>query len=143
LELARQIAARARGPRAAKPAKPRRKNDDPQPLGELVDGLVAERGWQAQLGVHQLMARWPELVGDINAAHTVPESYDDGVLVVRAESTAWMTSIRQLAPQLVAKLNERLGQGSVIRIQVIGPQAPSWKKGRRSVPGRGPRDTYG
>ncbi|MDP4886606.1 MAG: DUF721 domain-containing protein, partial [Aquiluna sp.] len=25
----------------------------------------------------------------------------------------------------------------------IGPSAPSWKKGPRSVPGRGPRDTYG
>jgi predicted nucleic acid-binding Zn ribbon protein len=48
-----------------------------------------------------------------------------------------------MAPQLVAVLNEALGQGSVTRVQVIGPQAPSWKKGRRSVPGRGPRDTYG
>nr|NLD40552.1 DUF721 domain-containing protein [Actinomycetales bacterium] len=26
---------------------------------------------------------------------------------------------------------------------VLGPKAPSWKHGIRSVPGRGPRDTYG
>ncbi|MGB4918016.1 MAG: DUF721 domain-containing protein, partial [Propionicimonas sp.] len=37
----------------------------------------------------------------------------------------------------------QLGQGTVERVVVVGPSAPSWKKGKRSVPGRGPRDTYG
>ncbi|MFZ1282737.1 MAG: DUF721 domain-containing protein, partial [Propionicimonas sp.] len=46
-------------------------------------------------------------------------------------------------PQLVARLNDQLGQGTVERVVVVGPSAPSWKKGKRSVPGRGPRDTYG
>jgi predicted nucleic acid-binding Zn ribbon protein len=65
------------------------------------------------------------------------------VLTVRAESTTWATSLRQIAPQLVAVLNEQLGQGTVERVVDIGPTAPSWKKGKRSVQGRGPRDTYG
>ena len=65
------------------------------------------------------------------------------MLTVRAESSTWATSLRTIAPQLVAMLNEQLGQGTVTRVLVVGPEAPSWKKGRRSVPGRGPRDTYG
>jgi predicted nucleic acid-binding Zn ribbon protein len=73
----------------------------------------------------------------------VPESYKDTVLTVRAESTTWASSLRTIAPQLVAILNENLGQGTVTRVQVVGPESPNWKKGRRSVPGRGPRDTYG
>jgi predicted nucleic acid-binding Zn ribbon protein len=49
-----------------------------------------------------------------------------------------------LAPRIVAKLNEALGDGTVTRIEVRGPQAPSWKNGPRSIRGaRGPRDTYG
>ncbi|HEX5908206.1 MAG TPA: DUF721 domain-containing protein, partial [Propionibacteriaceae bacterium] len=49
-----------------------------------------------------------------------------------------------LAPQLVAMLNDQLGDCTVSRIKVLGPDAPSWKKGRRAVrDGRGPRDTYG
>jgi predicted nucleic acid-binding Zn ribbon protein len=28
-------------------------------------------------------------------------------------------------------------------IKFVGPDAPTWKKGKYSVPGRGPRDTYG
>ena len=63
---------------------------------------------------------------------------------MRADSTAWATNLRLLAPSIVARLNEQLGEGTVLRIVVKGPDAPSWKHGRRSVrDGRGPRDTYG
>ena len=66
------------------------------------------------------------------------------MLTVRTDSTAWAASLRTLAPQLVAILNEQLGDRTVTRIAVLGPDAPSWKKGRLSVrDGRGPRDTYG
>lgn len=96
------------------------------------------------MGLHQLLGRWPALVGPVNAAHAQPESFVDRVLTVRADSSTWAASLRLLAPQLVAKLNEALGEGSVLRILVLGPVAPSWKHGRRSVrDGRGPRDTYG
>lgn len=79
----------------------------------------------------------------MNAAHSAPEAYDERVLTVRADSSTWAASLRQIAPQLVARLNDQLGQGTVERVVVVGPSAPSWKKGKRSVPGRGPRDTYG
>ncbi len=105
--------------------------------------MIDAQGWSKELSVHHLLSRWPTLVGEVNAAHCEPEHYAEGVLTVRAESSTWAASLRSIAPQLVAALNEALGQGSVIRVAVIGPQAPSWKKGPRSVPGRGPRDTYG
>ena len=47
-------------------------------------------------------------------------------------------------PDVVRRLNEELGHGTVVLIEVAGPHLPSWKKGPRSVrDGRGPRDTYG
>ena len=71
-------------------------------------------------------------------------AYADTVLTIRTDATVWSTSLRTLAPSLVAKLNKELGEGTVTRIQVLGPNAPSWNHGPRSVrDGRGPRDTYG
>ncbi|NTW41567.1 MAG: DUF721 domain-containing protein, partial [Cellulomonadaceae bacterium] len=67
----------------------------------------------------------------------------DGVLVVRTDSTAWATNLTLLVPQLMGTLDKELGVGVVQRVQVVGPSGPHWGKGRRSVPGRGPRDTYG
>ncbi|MDR1711071.1 MAG: DciA family protein [Propionibacteriaceae bacterium] len=144
LDLARQIAARARGAKATPTAKPkRRKSGDLEPVGEILADVVEQQGWNTHIGLHQLLARWPDLVGQVNAEHSKPDSYFERVLTIRAESTTWASSLRQLAPQIVATLNAKLGQGAVERIVVIGPTAPSWKKGKLSVPGRGPRDTYG
>ena len=117
---------------------------DPQPLGEALEDVIAERGWTKQVSVHLLLGRWPELVGDTVAEHSRPEGFHERVLTVRTDSTAWATNLRLLAPAILARLNEQLGDGSVVRIVVKGPDAPTWKHGRRSVrDGRGPRDTYG
>jgi predicted nucleic acid-binding Zn ribbon protein len=117
---------------------------DPQLLSTAMERLVDSKGWTAQVDVRSMLARWSTLVGPVNAAHSHPESYTDTVLTVRADSTAWATQLRLLAPRLVATLNTALGDGTVTRVTVLGPDAPSWKRGRLSVrDGRGPRDTYG
>jgi predicted nucleic acid-binding Zn ribbon protein len=46
-------------------------------------------------------------------------------------------------PTLLRRLSVVLGDGVVELVQVQGPAAPSWRGGRRSVRGPGPRDTYG
>src|SRR5690606_38640169 len=109
----------------------------------MVDRMVRRQGWEDSLQNQSVFARWAELVGAEVGAHTTPESLADGRLVVRTDSTAWATQLRLLAPTLVRRLNEELGHGTVTVIDVQAPQGPSWKKGRRSVGGRGPRDTYG
>jgi predicted nucleic acid-binding Zn ribbon protein len=122
---------------------------DPQLLGSSVDRLMRERGWEAPTAVGGLTGRWAEIVGADVAAHVVPETFErapDGrglLLVLRAESTAWATSMRLLLPQVRARIDAELGVGTVREISVLGPAAPSWKHGRLHVPGRGPRDTYG
>ena len=116
---------------------------DPQPLEKAVDRLVSEHGWGQDLAVHGAVARWDQIVGPDVAAHVRPEGYSGGELTVRADSTAWATQVKLLAPNLVRRLNEEIGDRTVARVTVLGPHAPTWRKGPRSVPGRGPRDTYG
>lgn len=117
---------------------------DPQLLEGELARLVEDRGWELDLRIRGVFARWPELVGDQVAEHCAPESFVEGKLVVRATSTAWATQLRLLAPTVVRRLNEELGHGTVTVIDVLGPHGPTWKKGPRSTrDGRGPRDTYG
>lgn len=160
LDLARAIArATAKLSPTRKPGPKRPKRDrtgtgrvsgshpddrDPQLLGSTLGRLVDDHGWDLSLRVHGVMARWPELVGADIAAHTSPESFTDGKLVVRADSTAWATQLRLLAQSIVRRLNEELGAGTVTVLEVLGPHGPTWKRGPRSIRGaRGPRDTYG
>ncbi len=113
-------------------------------LGASLDKLVAESGWSTDLAVHGVFGRWAAIVGGDVAAHCSPESFQDGHVTVRTDSTAWATQLKLLAPTVVRRLNEELGHGTVSHIDVVGPQLPSWRRGRRAVRGgRGPRDTYG
>lgn len=149
---ARAVGAQTGRRRRSRPARPdgpqvsgaRADDRDPTRLGAAMERLVESQGWTAEVSLHALLARWALLVGPANASHSHPEGYQDGVLTVRTDSTAWATQLRYLAPRLVAQLNAEIGQGTVTAIRVLGPDAPSWKRGRRSVrDGRGPRDTYG
>ncbi|MBW9207717.1 DUF721 domain-containing protein [Mumia sp. zg.B53] len=160
IELARSIArayrsvgpAAPRGGRGGPRRRPRRPpsasgahpdDRDPQLLESTLDRLVSEHGWDTEVAVHGLFGRWAEIVGAEIAEHCRPDRYEDGQLWVQADSTAWATQLRLLAPNVVGRLNERLGHGTVVRINVRGPQGPSWGKGALRVRGRGPRDTYG
>ncbi len=117
---------------------------DPQSIESTLGRLVRDHGWTLDLRVHGVIGRWAELVGPEVAEHTTPESFAEGRLTVRTDSTAWATQLKLLAPTLVRRLNEELGHGTVLVIDVLGPHLPTWTKGRRSVRGaRGPRDTYG
>jgi predicted nucleic acid-binding Zn ribbon protein len=116
---------------------------DPLQLGAALQKFVKTAGAGADITKATLFARWGELVGPALAEHCAPSALTDGELLLRCESTAWASQVRLMAPQLVKKLNEALGHGSVRRIKATGPTAPSWRFGPRHVSGRGPRDTYG
>jgi predicted nucleic acid-binding Zn ribbon protein len=117
---------------------------DPSLLGDQLDRLLLDRGWKVDVAVGSVMGRWPEIVGPDIASHVEPLTFVDGILTVRADSTAWATQMRLLASSLLARIDEEIGAGAVTELKVVGPSAPSWSRGmRRSPDSRGPRDTYG
>lgn len=141
---ARRTTGQHRRRTVAKASGARPDDRDPQLLDEAMGRLVARRGWEVDLKVQGVFGRWAELVGREVADHCTPESFGEGRLVVRTDSTAWATQLRLLAPSVVRRLNEDLGHGTVTVIEVLGPHLPTWTKGRLSSrDGRGPRDTYG
>jgi predicted nucleic acid-binding Zn ribbon protein len=116
---------------------------DPQRLVNAIDGLLDQQGWQQRAAMGSVFGRWAEIVGRDLAAHTRPDSFTDGELAVTADSTAWATQLRLLAPALVRRLNAELGDGTVRRVKVRGPAPPRQRGGWRVPGSRGPRDTYG
>ena len=117
---------------------------DPERLGDQIEKIIADRGWAADVAAGSVMSRWPDIVGEQVAGHSEPVAYEDGVLTVRADSTAWATQLRLLTSTILGRLAEDVGPETVVELRVVGPSAPSWRKGPRRAPGmRGPRDTYG
>lgn len=124
-------------------SKPFDSGRDPISASSTVDALMHEFRWQSQLEEAELFVRWPEIVGELNAKNTQPENLANGKLTVRCKSTAWATELRLMQTQILDKISSSFPELEIKSISFLGPDAPSWKKGPRSVPGRGPRDTYG
>jgi predicted nucleic acid-binding Zn ribbon protein len=158
LDLARQVArglagrTPRQGPRTLRRRRPPREtvsssahpdDRDPTSMDDTLGRFVSDQGWETELRVHGVFSRWEGIVGREVGAHVTPESYADGRLTVRTDSTAWATQMKLLAAEVVRRLNDVLGDGTVEVIDVLGPRAPSWTRGRLRVKGRGPRDTYG
>lgn len=116
---------------------------DPRGLGDVVDALAVQLGWSSALAKSDLMAGWVELAGEENAKHSYPEGITDGALVIRCESSAWAAQLGMLRSELLKKVAEHFPDADIETIHIRGPHAPSWNHGPRSIPGRGPRDTYG
>jgi predicted nucleic acid-binding Zn ribbon protein len=109
-------------------ARPRR--DDPQPLNAAVGGLLSARGWRQRVAVGAVFGNWPLIVGPQLASHTRADGFENGELTVTADSDAWAAQVRLMAPQLIKRLAEELGHGTVTRIRVRGPSAPKRQPGR-------------
>jgi predicted nucleic acid-binding Zn ribbon protein len=121
----------AGAPSSSWSARPRR--DDPQALTAAFGGLLSARGWRERAAVGAVFGHWPDIVGPQLALHTKPESFESGELTVSADSPAWATQVRLMAPQILKRLAEELGHGTVRHIRVNGPSGPPRRPGRLRV----------
>lgn len=116
---------------------------DPVAAGDALDHLMRAFAWTEPLEQASLIQQWPTIAGPGIASHATALHVDDGALVIQCDSTAWATQLRALRGEFVTRIQESFPKAGVTSIRVLAPGAPSWKRGPRSVPGRGPRDTYG
>ena len=116
---------------------------DPKGLGDVMSGLSSELGWGSSLAKSDLLLAWTEIAGPDTAEHSRPIGITDSVLTVQCDSTAWATQLRHMRVLIMTTIAQRFPEAGIESIRFEAPHAPSWKRGSRSIPGRGPRDTYG
>ncbi len=127
----------------SKGSQPFDKGRDPVIAGSSMNQLFENFNWGLNITKAELFSNWDKVVGAANAEASKPEELLDQELTIRCRSTAWATQLRLLESQILARINEEFPSLGVLKLKIIGPNVPTWKKGPRSVPGRGPRDTYG
>jgi len=116
---------------------------DPRNFGAVLAALTTDMGWNSSLAQSDIISSWADLVGDETAKHSHPLEINDRVLTVRCDSTAWATQLRFMRVDIMSRISVNYPESRVETIRFVGPDVPSWKRGPRAVPGRGPRDTYG
>ena len=116
---------------------------DPKGISSVMDSLTSELGWSSSLAKSDLMLAWTEIAGAETAEHSRPLGITESVLSVQCDSTAWATQLRHMRTMIMTRIAQEYPEAGIESIRFLAPDAPSWKRGSRSIPGRGPRDTYG
>src|SRR5699024_6917524 len=67
---------------------------DPQGIGLILRRVLSDVGWNAGMNSGRVLAEWDEIGGERLATHCRPVSFEAGVLVVSASSSAWAAQLR-------------------------------------------------
>jgi predicted nucleic acid-binding Zn ribbon protein len=76
----------------------------------------------------RVQSEWAEVAGRTVAAAAAPVSEREGVVKVACESAVWAAELELLAPDLLARLNAKLGSedaGSVTRLRFVIGSRPN------------------
>jgi len=93
----------------------------------VLKGLKLDKVLAAQPAVDL----WPQIAGPKTAEHTRAVEVDGKTLVVIVDSPAWSAQLRFLKPQLLKKIEGRVGKGLIADVRFVLGNAESKWQGER------------
>ena len=101
-----------------------KRRDEPVPLRDAITQVGRELGLASPDVLTTLETQWADVVGAAIAEHARVRSLRDGECTIAVDGPAWATQLRYASADLIARVNERCGAGSVTSLKVVvsGPR---------------------
>jgi predicted nucleic acid-binding Zn ribbon protein len=100
----------------------------PAPVADLLSALLRGTPAEVRLKEGRIWLIWETAVGSRIASHATPAAFREGVLTLRVDSAPWMQQLTYLKRDLIAKVNQELGEELVKDLFMKGgkvtPTAP-------------------
>ena len=93
--------------------------DGPQQVGFGVDRVMKHLDAPEQSVVEGVFARWQELVGEVIADNCRPARINDGVLVIEAESPAWVSELGWMGEEILNQVRTKLETDEITSVSVV------------------------
>ena len=90
-------------------------------LPRVLKGLKLDKVLAAQPAVDL----WPQIAGPKTAEHTWAVEVDRKTLVIIVDGPAWSAQLRFLKPQLIKKIDARIGKGLITDLRFVLGQGRS------------------
>ena len=91
-------------------------------IGGVLRQVMKTAGMASNARLSKIWEIWNGAVGDGIAANAAPAAFKGKLLIVHAESSAWMQQLHFLKKEMIANLNRALGEDLVHDIKFkIGP----------------------
>jgi predicted nucleic acid-binding Zn ribbon protein len=96
-----------------------KRREEPVPLRDAIERVGRELGMPSPEVVDTLVAGWRDIVGAAIAEHATVRSVREGVCTIVVDGPAWATQLRYGSTDLLARVNEHCGEGSVTSVKVV------------------------
>jgi predicted nucleic acid-binding Zn ribbon protein len=77
----------------------------------ILQGVARRQGFDIKMVEYRLQSRWPEVVGEVLAAHTAPSRIRFHKLYVTVENSMWLHQLTFLKSSILEKIHSKVGQG--------------------------------
>ena len=93
-----------------------------QPASSIVPRLLRDLGLEQGLLGFRAVNEWPEIVGPRIARRTRAIDFENGVLRIEVEGSAWRFELGFLERRLLQELERRLGARAVRKLHFVQPR---------------------
>jgi predicted nucleic acid-binding Zn ribbon protein len=90
-----------------------------EPIGELIQRVLAGVKAEKETVQAQLMRQWPEIVSAATAAHAVPIVLEREVLLVRVDHTGWAHELVMRKAEIITAIGRVIPQARIRNIRCI------------------------
>lgn len=95
-----------------------RKSSRPAAIGDALRGFLKSSGLETRVSQAEVIPKWKSLVGPQIAAVTEPLLVNsEGTLLVAVQSSAWMSELSLMEPQLLRAINKDKRSGAIKKIR--------------------------
>ena len=82
-------------------------------IGGVLQGILKNQGMAPNTRLSMIWDIWADAVGKQIAANAVPAAIKGNLLIVHAESSAWIQQLHFLKQEITLKINRTLGEDLV------------------------------
>ncbi|HET6364635.1 MAG: DUF721 domain-containing protein [Nitrospirota bacterium] len=87
--------------------------------------MLKAQGLESRLQEYRIFGQWEKAVGKVIARHAQPSSLRGKKMTLVVDSPAWMQQLSLLKPEIIEKVNRRLGHNVIRDIMLkLGEVAP-------------------
>ncbi len=90
-----------------------------QTLKKAIKNVVRESGIDKALKQESAVFLWEEVVGKTVSAVTEAKKVENGVLLIKTQSSTWRQELYLQKKQIINKINKKIGSNAIKEIRFI------------------------
>jgi predicted nucleic acid-binding Zn ribbon protein len=96
-----------------------KRRDEPVPMRDAIAAVGRDLGLAPPDVLATITEGWADIVGPAIAEHAQVRSVRDGECTIVVDGPAFATQLRYASSDLVTRVNDRCGEGSVTSVKVV------------------------